>query len=63
MTTNAIDFLRTELDLQLRQSKPDLTTVLELVQTLALHALANCTTEVMDESGATRIAFRVDHAE
>ena len=63
MTTNAIDFLRQELELQLRQSKPDLATVLELVQTLALHALANCTVETTDQVGATRIAFRVDHGE
>lgn len=55
MTTNAIGFLRSELDLQMRQSKPDLATVLELVRTLALHALANCTTD----DGL----FRVDHGE
>ena len=63
MTTNAIDFLRQELELQLRQSKPDLATVLELVQTLALHALANCTTEIISDGHPPRIAFRVDHGE
>ena len=63
MTTSAIDFLRQELKLQMQQGKPDLATILEIVQTLALHALANCTVEKIDEAGAPRIAFRIDHGE
>lgn len=63
MTTNAIDYLRESLAKELAQEHPEPEFVARMSVALALHALASCTTEIIEDGRPRRMAFRVDHGD